>query len=307
LRRPKFGTLEHGHLYSDGVEICMVVLRTVAGKFGRSDERIDMAWRPINSEHAIERVRIILNLQRFPPSKIFNKVVNQLDQRRTDSGFGAMVTQQMPPFPFPVPAGMPQSFLPPGGEFRRLNTEGEPIEVVSFIGQEIIYDTSEYISWEIFIKRVIDVMGPSIAILLQSEDIGNLALEYMDRFFYDGAVDQSRPEELLSGFNEMIPNADDLKGEMWHLHRGWFERHSTGRRLLINQNFDASDGVVDGSARRGVGITTRAEARVGMWPIDDDNLQPHLETMHTRVNSVFAQALTAEMCKTVGIGRVEGA
>lgn len=165
----------------------------------------------------------------------------------------------------------------------------------------LLYEVTEYTRWPDFLERF-EAVAASVARDLLALDDASLALEYHDRFWFEGPPNEAVPSQLLRGAEAVVPRAAQDGADLWHVHRGWFEAGQYGR-LLIQHNIDALDEAVQNRPRRVVRVVTRAEGRKGAWTIAEDTLRPHLDIMHDRTKAVFADALTDEACRQVGIDR----
>jgi len=258
-----------------------------------------MAWRPITDQHAIERVRIVVTFEQNTPPKVVSRLGSIVDDRREYLGFEPMIRQegfaiQIGPDPS-VAVQQPQGVQ--GWQFQRVS-EGNSIEVLSLLGNALSLETADYDRWSKLLDRFTDLSSKLVETLLDLSDIASLSLEYFDRFYFTGEPEAAKPQDFLQEVSSAIPPAALDKGQLWHLHRGWFELEQHGR-LLVNQNFDAQDGIVEDRPARSVQILTKADARKGAWDIAEPDLRPHLDVMHKRVNQAFASVLSPEMRQAI--------
>lgn len=264
-----------------------------------------MTWRPMTEQHAIERVRVSLTFERPIPPKMVRALGARLDGRLQGLGFAPIAMQsgqgivlQLGPAG-PIAVQQPQELS--GWTFQLAPMVGAtPVEVFQLAENALIYEVAEYSRWPVFIDRFDSVTSEVVRDLLTLDD-PTLALEYHDRFWFDGPLGEAAPSLFLSVAETLVPPTAQSGAELWHVHRGWFEPTPPHGRLLMQHSMDAQEEVVQGQPRRVIRVTTRAIGQKGAWTIAEDSLQPHLDIMHDRTKKVFADTLTPEMRRLVGI------
>lgn len=266
-----------------------------------------MNWKPAAGLHAIERVRIILTFSQPFSSKMVKSTGSEFDEIRSGLGFEAkaiiqaqtFVIQQGAPGLSPEPSIASGQIS--GWRFQRLDVNGRVLEFFELNGPHLVYESIEYGRWPNFHKRFSDVTNAVFGQLIRAGDLVGLALEYFDRFVFDVPDGIAKPSEIMPALSSILPKVAMEQGELWHLHRGWFEPGDFGK-LLINQNFDAQDVEGPEGQRPSIQIYTKAEGRQPFWRLDDTGLDHHLQLMHDRTKSVFGDKLTHEMLTAVGMG-----
>lgn len=237
------------------------------------------------------------------PTKYVRRLAADGEERRLKLGFTSKNAREGRKFdvgPLAIQIGGPPEELV-GWDWQRLSPANSPVETLVVENEAMVYETSQYTSWETLKARYDEVALPTLDAILQVSDVLAISLEYVDRFVFDGEPSEARPDLLLPEISTLL-HPDAASGrELWHLHRGWFEE-ADGRRLLINQNFDAQDGRrEDGSTFRSVQMFTKTELRPKSDEFDIEALTPHLQVMHDRSIDVFKSPITPEMYAQVGL------
>lgn len=263
-----------------------------------------MAWRPLHTNHAIERVKLAIQFSESIPAKVSKQMSEAIGMKRHDLRMTGPTPVQTIDLQFTpgmsAPVAQPAST---GWQFTRAAGNGLPLEAVLCDGTLLSYETSEYQRWDVFKRRLSKVLDEPVARAAVSLDLASVVLEYTDRFIFDGAAEQADVEDLLNGMTAVLPEAALQGRSLWHLHKGWFESEDGGE-VLINQNFDAQDGSVPGRSDpiRSIQILNRSELRQHMFPLNIEQLAEHLEVLHNSTKSLFTRALAAKYHSSVGIG-----
>lgn len=266
-----------------------------------------MPWSPLHPNHAIERVRIVIQFKDRLPFKSIAKLGSDFESRSAKLNIGARVdllarTIMMGP-QGPIQSSSP---LPPDGpagwQFVRKSGVDNPEEAITLTQEALIYETTQYVRWISFRARSMDLMLPIIQYIASVLDIRLFALEYFDRFIFEGSLTEAEPSELLdhsltNGFSANTKSGEEL----WHLHYGWFDTQH-GTRVLVNQNFDAVDLTdVEGVVRRSVGIYTKVERRNKDEIVDLVGFADDLEAMHTISKSLLRKCLSPQTAAMIGL------
>lgn len=270
-------------------------------------KRARMPWRPVNPTHAIERVRFLVQF-RQPISEKLNEQLKRAAGRHSNE------TRMVGPAPMQsvrfgiqvLPDGQQQVLSPVteghGWQYVRSSSVNQPLEVLGVQGNQIVYETTEYRRWNTFVQRFSKVAAEAIEVANQSLDTEIVALEYFDRFYFEGDREDADPRLLLSDIEKFL-KPDAASGRtMWHLHRGWFEK-ATGGDILINQNFDVTEAIPPGgtSPVRTISIFTKAELRSSNHVVDGVPMADLLNLLHDSTGSYFKSALEPSMLASVGM------
>lgn len=265
-----------------------------------------MTWKPLTSRHAIERVRLVVEFTENVPVKILKAMSEQLTLKRHDlrmvgpkqmQSFGIRITPTGPDL-------INQADRPvQGWQFTRNAANGAPLEAITCDAETVLYETAEYQRWEQFKRRAERIVVDIIEAASAAVDVRSMSVEYFDRFYFAGNPLDAEVALLLNDEGlGLHPDAASGKS-LWHLHRGWFHEVEAGDRALINQNFDAQEGSVQGSASpvRSVAILTKAELRSSECDLDVAKFSENLEMMHKLTKMYFKGAIRAELHETVGM------
>ena len=264
-----------------------------------------MTWRPLHSQHAIERVRLIVQFNEQVPAKVVRKMSDALSGLRHETrmvgptpvqGFGFSMVQAeggMIPQPQPVTNGW---------QFTRNAANNAPLEAVVFDGMSLTYETTEYQKWDTFKRRTKKVLDDLLQTACQSVDFQSVSMEYIDRFMYVGTATEAAVDDLLIDIGPMLHASAASGKHLWHLHRGWFEELNHGK-ALINQNFDAQEGLVAGknAPMRSLQVLTKAELRADSLDLSIEKYEENLETLHNLTKSYFKAAIVPTHHESLGL------
>lgn len=267
-----------------------------------------MTWRPINPAHAIERVRLIVQYKQELSEKLIGQIVSKIDAIKGDARLEGPTPLPGVKLNFTVTPNGEQQFSAPqlpskAWSYVRYSTARQPLEIFNIQGSQLIYETGEYRRWHVFVQRLNKVVSPSLELAENSLDTDLIALEYYDRFFFDGEVRDASPTGLVAAICGALPPDAVDNAKLWHLHRGWFESCDLGD-VLINQNCDALDAIPPGKETevRTLGILTRAEFRHANYPVSKFDSGALIEKLHEVTNSTFMNVLNPEILPMIGVG-----
>ncbi|MEP0146327.1 TIGR04255 family protein [Pseudophaeobacter sp.] len=262
-----------------------------------------MAWRPLHEGHAIERVRVTCTFQADIRLKFTQRLAGFVEAKRSNFQLGPMrelkgqgVVVQVGPNGA-VNAKTEEAI---GWTFQRTLPDQRVVESVSFENGTLSYEVAEYTRWAPFHQRVVALLEDVVEELSTYDDMAVLALEYFDRFVYQGPANESDPRAIFTLDSKMLPAAALDAGHLWHVHRGWFEPSSRGA-LLVNQNLDAQDGEFNGKPARSVAVMTKVEARSTHSQLSSASLTDCLPEMHTRSKQVLQGILEDDTIGMIGM------
>lgn len=259
-----------------------------------------MSWAPITPNHAIVRVRIIIFFAEPVTAKIAENLAENIDRRAL--GFGARTS--VPANSIEIDStGIPRVLERlTGWQFARDTEAGQTVEALTLNPQFLAYESAEYGRWSEFIERYQQITDEIRLEIKRTIDVKATALEYLDRFVFEGDPDAASPTLLIQrGIVKSLPESI-LSGQgLWHVHRGWFE-NVPPHRFLINQNIDAQPYKrADAPERRGIGILTKVEQRPHDGSLDISSFSDDIAHMHDVSNRVVREALIENMRIRVGL------
>ena len=130
-----------------------------------------------------------------------------------------------------------------GFEFSRVKADAKPARILRLQGEVLTANFLEYDGWETTLKeslKYIRVVLPPLT--LAENPIMAFSLKYMDRYTFDGPIDEPRADMLFREGNSYITPCCFQAGPLWHCHSGWFEIHGDNRIL---HQFNVGSRVVD--------------------------------------------------------------
>lgn len=263
-----------------------------------------MPWHPLQDSHAIEKVRVICAFQADIRPKFSERLADLVEPMRADYQFGPVNKIQGQGLTFQLgaagPVGQVSEQQVVGWSFQRTMPDGAVVESISLERSTIIYETSEYSTWTEFHRRAVPLLTDIVSELSTYDDMSTLALEYHDRFVFQGTPEEADPREIFELSSDTVLEAALDGGNLWHVHRGWFENASKGK-LLVNQNLDAQEGQFKGEPARSVAVLTKLEARRINSELTSDSWTDLLPEMHTRSKDVLKEILKPVSAEMIGM------
>lgn len=263
-----------------------------------------MAWRPIRENHAIERVRVICAFQAEIRPKFLQRLSEFIERKRGDfeldpvreiKGQGLVI--EMGPGGAINPRQNPSQIR--GWAFSRRLPTGDIIENIGLENGVLTYEISEYSRWNGFHERMLRLIEDVVFEMSTYDDMSALSLEYYDRFVFEGK-EIADPRAIFKMGHNMVPETSLDAGNLWHIHRGWFEDTLNGK-ILVNQNIDAQDGEFLGTPARSLSLLTKIEARSNFVQLSPASLRELLPSMHEHSNSVFKNILNSRALEMIGM------
>lgn len=262
-----------------------------------------LSWKPFQPDHAIERVRIVVQFGGQLPTKFLRKLAADGEELRIELGYASKNLREGQQITL-GPAGMNLGAQPSqlfGWDWRKLSPANSTLDVLVVEDRTLVFETVEYTRWRNFIEKFELVTLNTLNSITNVVDLKSFSLEYIDRFLFEGTAIEASPVEILRNIRDQI-HENALSGqELWHLHKGWFEQLNN-QKLLINQNIDAQNAQVESNETiRSIQILTKTELMFDQPPFNYLEFKPHLENMHNRSKELFALLLTNDMQEKVGL------
>src|ERR1700726_2301228 len=113
-------------------------------------------------------------------------------------------------------------------------------EQVQVIPNFIAYRTWQYISWNWQLDRIRALLEPALSLVVGSVFVGTQRLEYLDRFYSDGALDGTVEHLLRKDCPYITPHVFS-RTDLWHSHTGAFLPDDGSSKRLEQVHIDAVD------------------------------------------------------------------
>lgn len=269
----------------------------------QKNERKAVTWEPFTAQHAIERVRIVLHFTQAIQPKQVSSLAALVEAKRAELELGPQTSTNTNVVELDASTGDARiSKQPSGWSFSKTTSEGAAVEALLLNPQFLLYEAATYDHWESFWPRY-NALTSDLRARIQSDiNVRAVALEYLDRFRFEGDVGAAEPGLLVrEPIVGSLPDSVRSGRELWHVHRGWFEGDEP-RRYLVNQNFDAQSVQDSGGAEvRSIALATKVERQSATGDLDISSLPDDIEIMHTLSKRVVRDTLSDEMCKRVGL------
>lgn len=226
------------------------------------------------------------------------------EQVREQLRFAEAIPQEM--HQFQIQPGMiaPIAQRVDGWASTRAATPGVISEALTLNQGSLSYETTDYRGWAVAFKRFSSVALEAIRTVSNVVDFRVFALEYQNRFIFQGIPSEADPEQVLQPELLKILSAGAQSGQyLWHLHRGWFESDAD-RSILMNQNIDAQDAKSPtGQDVRALQFLTRAEFRPTPEQFDMRDIEVIADQLHSLCKDTFAASLSPTARQLAGVVR----
>jgi uncharacterized protein (TIGR04255 family) len=257
-------------------------------------------WHPIHPSHAIERTRISVQFVHSLPQKTVQKLSDTFEADKANFGFG--LKTEIEAITFAPVTPMPMQTNSRGWQYMVETQPGIVLESLILMPDSLIYENSEYVGWEGFWDRASQLLLPLVSQISSVVDLRLFALEYFDRFIFNGNPINASPVELINEEIAATLSQSARDGEaLWHIHRGWFDS-TDGIRVLINQNIDAVDGNnASGEKIRSLSVYTKVERRNENEIVVPDFINDEMIKLHAISKALFKKALGGKAQKLLGL------
>lgn len=238
------------------------------------------------------------------PQRTIQKLGEVFETKRMPFGFGPRVEVQAQTLVV-TPNGPAQQMVTQqarGWQFVREAAPGAVLEALVLAPEGLVYENVEYVRWAKFWARASEILVPIVDGAAEVTDLKLFSLEFFDRFVFAGDLKKAVPTTLIEEkLVSNLPSSTRNGSELWHIHRGWYETVD-GIRVLINQNIDANDGQnAKNEPVRIVGLYTKVERRNREEIVEAKLLSGEIQRMHSISKAVFADAITADVRKRIGL------
>ncbi|WP_433762106.1 hypothetical protein [Brucella anthropi] len=272
-------------------------------------------WRPVNEDHSIEMMSVIIGFQDAVSSLVYRKILRKLDE--TTNANGLNIQQPLQGIEFRVdPSGVtPRPININGMSYQRTSLvkmqSGEiankVVEQVQFQPQSIHYSTWKYTRWNPALDSISRLIFPAVELASSAVSISSIRIEYIDRFIFFGAGFESKPSDVLSEKSPLIANDIFSSDDLWHSHTGKLVRISDQKKRLFQVNIDAQDLAtpIELAGKRSIAIVNSVEDRFEQPGLEIENTQVEisleLEELHNESKSLYSKILNPSMAAKVGL------
>ncbi|MCA1542247.1 hypothetical protein I6F18_20015 [Bradyrhizobium sp. NBAIM32] len=206
-------------------------------------------WHPINENHAIDVMAAIVNFAEPVPDLLLKRVVKSTEDLAFASGLRSRHTFQQPFLSIINGQAAVQQAPQVQGRIYNSIVEGPPGEPLSSrIAEQVqvtqgflAYRTWQYVSWNWQLERIRALLGSALSMVVGSVLVGNIRLEYLDRFYFDGTPDQAAPDLVLRKDSPYVAPHVFSRRDLWHSHTGAFLPGDNKSKRLEQVHIDALD------------------------------------------------------------------
>jgi uncharacterized protein (TIGR04255 family) len=150
----------------------------------------------------------------------------------------------------------------------------------------------------------------AMAVVDESCRLAAYGLQYVDKFVWQGAIDECRPSHILRTASEFVSPHAYTATDLWHSHSGFFKRANEATKRLLVVNVDCTDENELETSRRVVRVTTSATDMLNQANFAATNVRvrdgigfvdPSMDTLHNLLVNVMGQIITPELCRRIDL------
>ena len=196
-----------------------------------------------------------------------------------------------------------------GFELSRPKGDGVPARVLELSGNSLRVSFFEYTEWNDVAAQSVAYVRSAVARLpLSDVPVVAFGLRYVDRFTFDGPLEQALPELLFRPEAAYLAPSCLESGPLWHCNLGWFESRNEQERVL-NQ-LSVASAVIDGVPTVTIDHNATWQLRGPRQSTDalfanDDGtrtpLKEALDDLHDGNKSVIRAVLLEDMLEKIGL------
>ncbi len=261
-------------------------------------------FEPIFPSHAIERCGAAVTFSESLPAKAFQKVLDQVQGRFRSAGLewiaGAPAVGAVG-FQVNIATGQALPLTPGVGPAVFATADRATQFVIA--PNSLTARTTSYVRWSPFAGQIEELMLPLVGLYSDVVSVGNVQLDYVDRFLWTGDWSNFDWRSLLRSDGQFLAARAAEGHRYWHSHSGWFDEGAEGRRL-VNVNVDLADFQRSEAFVPSVSILTlmRDDAPPGVSRYDDAaSIQACLEQLHNELKSLLGQIITEPMAERINL------
>ena len=196
-----------------------------------------------------------------------------------------------------------------GFELSRPRSDGTPARILRLSRDALQVRVLEYTKWHEVVTASVSYVRAAVArIPLSNVPVAAFGLRYVDRFTFDGALEQASPGLLFREGASYLPPVCFESGPLWHCNLGWFEDRSEQERVLNQLNVasavidDVPTVTIDHSATWHLREPRQSDDSLfGEGDAARTPLKQALDALHEGNKGVIRAVLLDEMLKRIGL------
>lgn len=269
-------------------------------------------WHPINENHAIDVMAVLINFAEPIPDLILKRAVKSTEEVAFSQGLRSRHFYQGGSISFTVNSGQPGSAqavpLVQGRTYNSVVEGADPIssriaEQVQVTQGFLAYRTWQYVSWNWQLDRIRALLGPALSSVVGSVFVGSVRLEYLDRFYFDGSGEQASPDRVLKRDSPYVAPHVFSRQDLWHSHTGAFLPDDGRVKRLEQVHIDAVDqsGLTGPGSVRCINLMTAREDRYSDSDFEQsvDGILGSLGGLHDELIKLLGAVVTKDIADRI--------
>jgi uncharacterized protein (TIGR04255 family) len=258
-------------------------------------------FEPIFPSHAIERCGAAVTFSEHLPVKVFQKVLDQVQERFRKGGLewiaGAPGSAAVG-FQFNMGTGQALPLAPGVGPAVFATTDRATQFIIA--PNSMTARTTSYVRWAPCAGQIEELMLPLISLYSDVVSVANVQLDYVDRFLWTGDWSNFDWRALLRSDGQFLAARAAEGHRLWHSHSGWFDERDEGRDL-VNVNVDLMEFQRPEGTVPSIAILTLMRDDVAGRYDDAASVQACLEKLHYGLKSLLGQIINEPMAKRISL------
>ena len=271
-------------------------------------------WQPIHENHAIDVMAALFTFAQPVPDLALRRMLRAAEDAAFAAGLRSRHSTQTMQFTV-APQGISATGVAGGVQGllfnARFEDDGRPIpgriaEQLQVDANSIVYRTWRYVSWSWQLERMRSLMTPALALARDIAPVATVRLEYLDRFWFDGAPHEAITSELLREDCPQLAPHIFGREDLWHVHTGAFLLADPLKRLqqVLVDALNAPVGQATGPAKRWIHITTALEDRFPTEILDDPRENADFpfglfDAMHSDLKDLLGSIITSDLAARI--------
>ena len=264
-------------------------------------------FEPIHDAHAIEQVALVALFSQPLEEDQLTIAFTVAEQFRSE--LPGTHQLQLQTISIGLVGMSPKS---PGGLFGKLFTstrkDGSIESELRVDRNGITFRTTAYTRWAGIwdqARRYFETLFP---LYIAGAEIASVALNYIDKFYWDGNAAEMRPDSLLRVGSPYVCPYVYQATDLWHSHMGIFLRLNESIRRLVNINLDCNDENPP-TRRRVVTVTTvltdmlnqPGYSAIRLGDSATKFFCDRARELHADNKAILGQIVNDQMCRRIGL------